>query len=338
MWVKESKYLGILLQEGRQKQLTCPMAKLWRCFHRVKRALDPHLPLPLRNQLLLIQSDILSIALYPTAVKDIDYKSLDVFINRLLNRVTGCSQRFTSATFLRAELGVPSSKYLGHMRALCYFWKLANTCWYKDSLLGIHGDAPIQRVVNMMCEYDLIERSKSTEQDKAAAIAAVRDVSAAKWKDQVKKAVLAVAAVALHKDLEERGLPVSPEPLVAPRSYVRLGGYKARSGVHWRWSLMKQFHKKHGPQGEAFLQEPRYDASGDLPAVRSLAEMLEKDECFPMQHSKCREGRKKRLACPLGKLWRCFHRVKRAATAQPAAPHPERHPQHCDVSNCCQGY
>ena len=89
-------------------------------YHRVKPALSPHLPLPLRNQLLLIQSDILSIALYPTAVKDLDYKSLDVFVNRLLNRITGCSQRFTSATFLRAELGVPSSKYLADMRALCY--------------------------------------------------------------------------------------------------------------------------------------------------------------------------------------------------------------------------
>jgi hypothetical protein len=79
-WVKETKSLGFMLQEGRKKQLPCPLGKLWRCYHRVKRALDPHLPLPLRSQLQLIQSDILSVALYPTAVKDMDYKSLDVFI------------------------------------------------------------------------------------------------------------------------------------------------------------------------------------------------------------------------------------------------------------------
>ena len=52
---------------------------------------------------------------------------------------------------------------------------------------------------------------------------------------------------------------------------------------------MKQHHQRFRPEGEPFLQEPRYEASGDLPAVRSLAEMMEKDECFPLQHSKCRE-------------------------------------------------
>jgi hypothetical protein len=108
--------------------------------------------------------------------------------------------------------------------------------------------------------------------------------------------VLAVAVVKLDEDLVERGLPVSPEPLVAPRPYVRSGGYKARYGVQWRWSLVKQHHKEHGPQGEAFLQEPRYEASGDLPGVCSLAEMLEKDECFPLQHSKCREDALRAIA------------------------------------------
>jgi hypothetical protein len=248
--------------------------------------------------LLLIQSDILSVAMYPTAVKDIDYKSLDVFINRLLNRVTGCSQRFTSATFLRAELGVPSSKYLGHMRALCYAWKLANTCSFKDSLLAMHGDGPVQRVVNLMYEYELVKRSRttvpgkairSTEQEKATAIAALRDVTKGQWKVMVKKAVLAVAAVKMQEELGKRGLDMSPEPLVAPRPYVCLGGYKARYGVHWRWSIMKQFHTKLRPGGGPSLQESRYEASGVLPAVRTLAEMLENDEYFPVAHSKCRE-------------------------------------------------
>ena len=238
-----------------------------------------------------------SIALYPTAVKDLDYKSLDVFVNRLLNRITGCSQRFTSATFLRAELGVPSSKYLAHMRALCYAWKLANTCWFKDSLLAMHGDGPLQRVVNLMYEYGLVKRTRSTvqgkairstEQEKADAIAKLRGFTSEKWKAEVKKAVLAVAAVKLQEDLDKKGLGLrmSPEPLVAPRPYVRLGGYKACYGVHWRWSLMKQHHQRFRPEGEPFLQEPRYEASGDLPAVRSLAEMMEKDECFPLQHDR----------------------------------------------------
>jgi hypothetical protein len=264
-------------------------------------ALDPHLPLPLRSQLQLIQSDILSVALYPTAVKDMDYKSLDVFINRLLNRVTGCCQRFTSATFLRAELGVPSSKYLAHIRALSYFWKLANTSWFKKSLLDIHGDGPIQRFVNLMYEYGLIERSGCKQRNKAAAVAEVTKMECGEWKRKVKEAVLAAAAVKLNSDMENRGLDVSPEPMVAPRPYVRVGGYKARYGLQWRWSLLKGSHKEHGPQGKAFLQEPRHEASDDLPAVHTLAEMLEKDECFPVQHTKCLEDALRAVAqdlCP----------------------------------------
>ncbi len=66
--------------------------------------------------------------------------------------------------------------------------------------------------------------------------------------------------------------------------------------------LFKQFHKQFGPQGKAFLQEPRYEAFADLPAVPTLAEMLEKDECFPVQqHIKCREDAMRAVAqdlCP----------------------------------------
>ncbi len=186
-----------------------------------------------------------------------DYKSLDVFINRLLNRITGCNQRFTSATFLRAELGVPSTKFLAHIRTLNYFWTLGNTSWLKDSLLDIHGDGPIQRVVNMMCDYGIIKRSdckeKDKEEDKAAAIAAVTGVACGKWKQKVKEAVLGAAAVQLSKDLENRGLQMSPEVMVKPRPYVRAGGHKARYGVQWRWSIFKQFHKQFGPQGKAFV-------------------------------------------------------------------------------------
>jgi hypothetical protein len=95
-WVKEVKYLGIPLKEGRRARLNPPKAKMWGSYHRIKAALDPRLPIPVRNQLRLIESDILSLALYPTQIKDTKYAEIDRFINRLLNRLAGTKLRWTS--------------------------------------------------------------------------------------------------------------------------------------------------------------------------------------------------------------------------------------------------
>ena len=44
--------------------------------------MDPRLPVPLHAQLLLFTTDILAGPLYPAAVQDIDYRAIDVFVNK----------------------------------------------------------------------------------------------------------------------------------------------------------------------------------------------------------------------------------------------------------------
>jgi hypothetical protein len=225
-WKKAVKYLGIIISEGRRKRLPAPTTKMWRSYHRIKRALDPKLPLSLRKQLLLIQADILNIALYPSPVRDLDYASIDRFINRLLCRVTGCSQRWTSATFLRAELGVPSSKYLAHNRALSYYWHLTREAWFCDLVPKLKGTGPLQRLQNMAALYKI-------DLDNAG------DLTHGQWKTLVKKAIMGVAETDMNKDLQHRGYPVEAEAQLKPRNYVLDGGPDARYGLRFRWEQVR---------------------------------------------------------------------------------------------------
>jgi hypothetical protein len=57
-WKIEVKYLGVPIMEGRRRRVPMPLARLWGCYHRIKRVLDPRLPLPLKDQILMINTDI----------------------------------------------------------------------------------------------------------------------------------------------------------------------------------------------------------------------------------------------------------------------------------------
>ncbi len=148
-WVQVIKYLGIMLREGRRCRLPCPDGKLWQSFHRTKPALDHRLPVSLLSQLHVIKTYVLSIALYPAAVRDLDYAAIDIFVNRLLKKITGTPRTRTGATFLRAELGLPSSKFMAHYRALSYYWHLQNKAWFKIWLPHLRGRGPLERIENM---------------------------------------------------------------------------------------------------------------------------------------------------------------------------------------------
>jgi hypothetical protein len=128
---------------------------MWKAYHRVKGALGSRLPIPLRDQLLLLQADILSIALYPSPVVKMDYSTIDRFINRVLCRITGCQQRWTSACFLRTELGVPSSRYVADSRALSYYWHLTRGTWFHELLPLFQGRRPLQRYTEMAHQYNI---------------------------------------------------------------------------------------------------------------------------------------------------------------------------------------
>ena len=81
-------------------------------------------PYPLLDQLMLVKATIMNVALYPAAVRDVDYDGLDRFLYRSLIDMTRCPSGRTSATFLRAELGLMPSKFMGHVRALNFLWHI----------------------------------------------------------------------------------------------------------------------------------------------------------------------------------------------------------------------
>jgi hypothetical protein len=75
-WTSEKKYLGVVIREGRRTKHPLIIAKMWKAYHRVKGGLDSRLPIPLTKQLQLIRTDILSVALYPAAVRELHYKEI----------------------------------------------------------------------------------------------------------------------------------------------------------------------------------------------------------------------------------------------------------------------
>jgi hypothetical protein len=229
-WVKEVKYLGIPLKEGRRARLDPPKAKMWGSYHRIKAALDPRLPIPVRNQLRLIESDILSLALYPTPIKDTKYDEIDRFINRLLNRLAGTQQRWTSATFLRAELGVWPSKFLAHRRALTYYWHLRQETWMGELLPNLRGPGPLQRLEGLAKEYNVKLADATT-------------LTKDKWRSCVDETLSKAVAQYMTTELASRGLSEHVEPGLSPRPYIVRGGDLARAGFQYRWLQAQQNHR-----------------------------------------------------------------------------------------------
>lgn len=230
-WIKEVKYLGIVINEGKRRRHAAPTAKMWKAYHRVKGALTSGLPLPIRDQLLLIQADILSIALYPSPVVKMDYNTIDRFINRVLCRITGCQQRWTSATFLRAELGLPSSRYLADYRALSYYWHLSRETWFHDLLPMFQGTTPLQRIVDMAQLYGID-------------LDTVRNFAQSEWKGHVKAKIMEAAEEHMNVLLLNRRYPYKAEPFMRMRPYIRNGGSHARYGLKFRWERIRRSDKR----------------------------------------------------------------------------------------------
>ena len=253
-WVKTFKYLGVHIFEGRKRIIPSPRPKMFKAFYRISEALGSKKNLPLLPQVYLAQATILNAVLYPCAVQDTDYRDIDRFLARAMNRITGCTMRWTSSTFLRAELGLPPSKYLAHRRALNFLWHIENTAWFGNYLPYLKGPGPYKRLLNIAHEYEID-------------VSEVRKVTKDAWSNTVKKAVMEKAAEEVSRQLASRGLPPT-EPLLKCRPYVRLGGFKAMFGVQYRWRMLKHRHPDFGGALGLVNDDRRLQWLGEQGAIR----------------------------------------------------------------------
>jgi hypothetical protein len=189
--------------------------------------------------------------MYPAAVRDLDYAGIDRFVNRILCRITGCPQRWTSAKFLRAELGLLPCKYLAHQRALMHLWHLHNEAWFRNHLADLRGAGPLKRLTNLAAQYQL-NLSTICLSSKAA------------WDKDVKAAVRAAACRTVNADLLERNLPEVREEFKA-REYLRFAGALGRVGVQYRWSILQ-----HGYIRMADEPKSRYMLFGGASLLQTL--------------------------------------------------------------------
>lgn len=246
-WVKEVKYLGVPFVQGRRHKLHAPISKMWQTYHCIRDALSSTLPVSIKHQLALIQTNLLSIALYPSAVRDMHYEEIDRFVNRCLCRIVGCPQRWTSATFLRAELGMYSSKYYAHRRALGHLWHLHNQAWFRNHLGDLQGKGPLKRLQELARSYELD-------------ISDIKTVSKESWKARIKRVTTDLAEKTLNTTLTTKGMPIEVKPGCKRRDYIDRGGPSARAGLQLRWELLHHHHTSpnhsvHRPSLPGLLQK-----------------------------------------------------------------------------------
>ena len=227
-WQQEARYLGISVTRLSRPTRKLPLVKpvMWASVWRLKRLLDPWLPIPLVDQVGLLMTDVMAGALYPAAVQDVDYAAIDVFINKQLRRLT-ITPKHASATLLRCELGVAPSRYMGHRRALQYLWRVVHDSWFRHLLPVLHGRGPMLRLEGLVRLYGLD-------------MATVLDPAGDKhdWYKAVKQATLAKAAQHMSSQAQARGFP-GPEPRLKPRQYVAKGGHLGRFGVQYRHAVLE---------------------------------------------------------------------------------------------------
>lgn len=234
-WKSEVIYLGVPLRLRRTPSDSLPLElpRAWAALHKAGLALSPYAPIPLKAQLKLIHSDVLAGVLYPAAVQDLDYKRIDVFVNTLLRRLTGCAPG-SSATFLRCELGLIPSKFLGDRRILQYWRHVTNDAWFARLLPSFHGQGPLTRLREVASKYCLEETTE-------VSLGATYPIPRNSWQARVREAVDDEAVKFLQAEAAKKQLPgpeIAPKKnhrlKLVPRLYVREGGELAKYGVVFR--------------------------------------------------------------------------------------------------------
>ena len=59
----------------------------------------------------------------------------------------------TSATFLRAELGLLPSNFMGPIRALNFLWHIRRKAWFRHYLPYLRGPGPYNRLLGIAAVY-----------------------------------------------------------------------------------------------------------------------------------------------------------------------------------------
>ena len=240
------QYLGVPISQGRRKRIPLPEPQLWQSYHRIKDVLRG--PYPLLDQLMLVKATIMNVALYPAAVRDVDYDGLDRFLYRSLIDMTRCPSGRTSATFLRAELGLMPSKFMGHIRALNFLWHIRRKAWFRHHLPYLRGPGPYNRLLGIAALYNID-------------VAMVDQRGKEEWDALVKSRVQEAAAAYMTRQLEDRELPPA-ERRMQCRRYVRIGGCNARYGVRFRWDMLCRRHPRWAdpPEQQQLTVLPRQQA------------------------------------------------------------------------------
>lgn len=236
-WKPQVTYLGVPVKNNRSRSNSLPLElpRAWAALHQAGLALNPHAPVPLDAQLKLINSDVLAGVMYPAAVHDLEYHQIDVFVNTLLRRLIGCASG-SSATFLRCELGLLPSKFLGHRRMLQYWRHVTNEAWFARLLPTFFGQGPLRRLRNVASLYGL---ELTTE----VSLGVTYPIPGDSWQARVREVVddAAVKHLQAEAQASERRFP-GPEvsrrrnqslKLIA-RPYVCEGGELAKYGVVFR--------------------------------------------------------------------------------------------------------
>ena len=250
-WVEEFRYLG---DDQGEEGPHCESP------HRSHKAVGRfHAPTPcdgssatcaLHAQLLLFTTDILAGPLYPAAVQDIDYRAIDVFVNKRVREITGCP-RHTSATLLRCELGILPSEFAAHRRQLQLWYHIHFEAWFGGDLGLLVGTGPYTRLKKIAIMYGL-----PTLDDGPVSTWTFVDGKGMKeqydkvsWRKQVYEGVisaaiddLAEAARIRQYDVPEgtTGFSKSAGTMqILPRRYVTLGGNLAKYGLQYQQALLQ---------------------------------------------------------------------------------------------------
>lgn len=150
-WVREFKYLGHMIMAAPEYKKRRPSAlpvdkdkarglcyALSRVFSAPARCIRIA-PMAVRQGVLQV---VHAKYLYPTAIFDIDYATLDKQIVRSLRNTYGLPL-CTPTAQVHADLGVWPSQYYAHKRALQMLWKLRWSYWTRDAFdqwLGPRAD------------------------------------------------------------------------------------------------------------------------------------------------------------------------------------------------------
>ena len=162
--------------------------------------------------------------------------------------MTRCPSGRTSAKFLRAELGLLPSKFMGHIRALNFLWHIRRKAWFRHYLPYLRGPGSYNRLLGIAAVYNID-------------VALVDQRGKEEWDAFIKSRVQQAAAAYMRGSLRT-GSCLLQRARMQCRRYVRIGGCNARYGVRFRWDMLCRRHPRWAvpPEQQQLAVLPRQQA------------------------------------------------------------------------------